>query len=36
MCRFLGSKIDGTVIEITEPGKYKIKCDRGLILPKSK
>lgn len=35
MCRFLGSKIDGTVIEITEPGKYKVKCDRGLILPKS-
>lgn len=35
MCRFLGSKENGTVIEITEPGKYKVKCDRGVILPKS-
>lgn len=35
ICRFLGSKEHGTVVEITEPGKYKVQCDRGVILPKS-
>ena len=35
LCRFLGAKHHGTVIEITEPGRYKVKCDDGMILPKS-
>jgi hypothetical protein len=35
ICRFLGAKDIGTVTEITAPGQYKVKLDRGTILPKS-
>ncbi len=35
LCRFLGAVEFGTIIEITELNKYKVKCDKGLILPKS-
>ena len=35
MCRFLGGKRFGIVIEITSPNQYKIKLEDGIILPKS-
>jgi hypothetical protein len=35
ICRFLGMKNLGTVTEITSPSQYKVKLDKGTILPKS-
>ena len=33
---FLGQPDPGTIIELTSEGMYKVKADRGIILPRAK